>query len=136
MNKRLMVGRAAFIMLLVIVTYLSVAPNPESGGSGFFATKMVAAFLFGDAAYADKIGHFCAYAALGFAARFSVSTLRQWWPEAFMLAAYGVALEGVQYFLDARSADLVDAIANGLGAVAGIGVASVLLKLLPAGRPA
>lgn len=131
----LIAGRVLFIGLLVIVTYLTVAPNPETAEPGFLATRIIASFLFGDAAYADKVGHFVAYGALGAAARFSLRPGVQWWPVALGLAAYGMSLEGVQYFLDARSAEIWDALANALGAVAGIGGGALFLKMLPNKQP-
>lgn len=112
-------GRAFFFLLLAFITYLTVAPNPPESESGFAATRFLADMVFGDAGHADKIGHFLAYGALGTAAVGAVFKTKQFWMVPAILALYGAGLEGVQYFVDSRSADLLDALANALGAIAG-----------------
>ena len=118
-------GRAAFFALLVLVTYLSLAPSPPDAPSGIAATRMIAEFLLGDAAHADKIGHFAAYAALGAVAHVARVFRSSYWCAPLALAAYGAGLEGGQYFLDARSADGLDVLANAAGAVVGFATATI-----------
>lgn len=128
MSNFVLFWRAVFFALLAIVTYLTVAPNPPQADGGFAATRMIAEFLFGDAGQGDKIGHFMAYGALGGAARFAFRGRGLFWSTPALLAAYGAGLEGAQYFIDVRSADLIDAAANSLGAVTGYSTAAILQR--------
>jgi len=137
MASSILWARGLFIALLVIVTFLTLTPDPDDTEKGFAAARFVAAFLFGDPQLADKVAHFAAYAALGaaaFWAQIAVFARKRWAP--VLLAAYGVALEGVQGLGGVRTPELTDAIANGLGALAGFGAAVVLAIIIARFRPA
>lgn len=113
-------ARAAFTLLLVVVTFLTVTPNPEDIESGMKLTRWLAALLLGDASYDDKVAHFLAYGALGFAAfwaRLAQPGRRRW--AVLALAVYGALLEGMQALVAARSPEFGDAVANAAGAIAG-----------------
>lgn len=79
--------------------------------------------------WTDKISHFIAYA--GFGAPLAVALGRSRWLTAVAFAtAYGALMELAQGTLTAeRTPDLFDAIANTLGACAGVGFACALLVL-------
>lgn len=127
MTSNLLWPRILFGFLLVLVTFLTLTPNPEDTEPGFALTRWIAGFLLGDSAFADKIAHFLAYAALGataFWARLTLFSRR--FCAAIALALYGVALEGLQGLGGVRSPELGDALANGLGALGGIAGAVVL----------
>ena len=123
--------KALFVVLFVIVTYLSVAPNPPGGASGNPLTWWLSALFFGDLAYADKIGHFLAYAALA-----GVFTLARFVRGraavigVLALAAYGGVLELVQGRLMSRSMESLDALANALGVFAAYPAALGLLAVM------
>lgn len=116
----LLAARAAFALLLVVVTYLTVTPNPEDVEASLDFTRWLAAALFSDEALGDKLGHFLAYGALGASA--AVARIRIAGSAAAAIAAlvlYGAALEGVQAAGAARDPELLDALANALGALSG-----------------
>jgi len=77
--------------------------------------------------WTDKISHFIAYASLS--VPLAIAMGRERWLTAIALAtAYGAFMELAQGTLtDNRDADLIDAIANALGACAGVGFAYLLL---------
>jgi len=120
--------RIAFSLLFVVVTYLTLTPNPEDAKSGFAVTRWVAQILFGN--LADKVAHFAAYGALGAAAAWAqLALLSKRRITALALALYGVLLEVLQGIGGVRSPEVADAVANALGAVAGLGGAIMLARL-------
>jgi hypothetical protein len=126
-------ARIVFALLFVIVTYLTVTPNPEDTKASLDFTRWLAVTLFGDAALGDKLGHFLAYAVLGASA--ALARIRIAGSAAASIAAlalYGAALEGVQALGGVRDPELLDALADALGALCGY-LAAVLL--IGAGRP-
>lgn len=128
-------ARALFAILLVLVSYLTVTPNPEDVETGMGIARWLAAALFGDAGLGDKLAHFLAYAALGASA--ALARLRVAGRAAvavFALALYGAALECVQAFVAPRDADIADAAANALGAAAGYAGAGLLIGFAARGR--
>lgn len=122
--------RIAFGLLFVVVTYLTLTPNPEDAKSGFAVTRWVAQILFGNPALADKVAHFAAYGALGAAAAWAqLALFSKRRITALALALYGVLLEVLQGIGGVRSPEVADAVANALGAVAGLGGAIMLARL-------
>lgn len=121
-------ARAQFAVLFLLVTYLTVTPNPDETELGMELTRWLAALIFGDSAFADKIAHFLAYAALGASAALARIRIGG---RAFTvvagLALYGAALEGVQGLGGVRDPELADALANALGAAAGFPAAALLM---------
>ena len=118
-------ARIGFVLLFLVVTYLTLTPNPEDTEGGLAFTRWIAQALFGDEAFGDKVAHFIAYAALGGAAviaelrifgRMTVTILA--------LAAYGLLLEGAQGLMGVRTPDLSDALANAIGALSGFPIAA------------
>ena len=123
--------RAAFAGLAVLVTWLTLTSNPESAESGFAFARLMAKWLFADAAQADKAAHFLAYGALGAFAcwgRLRLKTLA--WATPLALAAYGGGLELLQGLGGVREAELADAVANGLGVCAGYVAAYALSRMM------
>jgi hypothetical protein len=126
----LSVARIVFAALFALVTYLTVTPNPDDLKGGLEFTRWLATLLFGDASLNDKVAHFLAYAMLGSSAAIarikiaglSVATVGA-------LALYGASLEGVQALVATRYPELLDALANGLGALVGFTMAALLLQL-------
>ncbi len=130
MSSRLLWMRLLFAALLVFITYLTLTPNPDDT-SGFAAARYVAKLLFGDAQFADKIGHFAAYGALGAAAFWAETFIfgrKRWTP--LLLAAYGAILEGVQGLGGVRTPEFADGLANALGALSGFIGAYILAQLV------
>lgn len=121
-------SRIQFAAILLLVTYLTLTPNPDETAPGLAFTRWLATMFFGDGAAGDKIAHFLAYAALGASAALAQIRIGGRAVGAVAaLAAYGAALEGAQGFGGARQPELADAIANGLGAAAGFPLAAVVL---------
>lgn len=129
--------RALFAVLFVVVTYLTLTPDPGDTSGQMSIARWISGFLFGTVALGDKVAHVLAYAALGAAAmsariflfgRMTVTLLS--------LAAYGVLLEALQGLGGVRSADALDALANASGAVAGIGAYKAAILVARLRRPA
>jgi hypothetical protein len=123
-------ARIIFAALFVLVTYLTVTPNPDDLGAGMALTRWIAELLFGDAGLNDKVAHFLAYAALGASA--AIAQIRLAGRGAATIGAlvfYGGLLEGVQGLVATRDAELLDALANGLGALAGFSGIAFLLHI-------
>lgn len=126
---------AAFFVLALLVAYLSLGSFPSNAPPGNQVTRMIATLLFGDAAHADKVGHFLAYVTLGVAAVAAAIARRPVWAAPVLLALYGAGLEGVQYFIDGRYADPADAAVNTVGAVVGYMLALGLKKFAARAAP-
>lgn len=120
---------AVFVVLALVVAYLSVGSFPTGAPPGNQITRMIATLLFGDVTHADKVGHFLAYMTLGVAAVAAAIARRPVWAAPALLALYGAALEAVQYFIDGRHADSADAAVNTAGAIIGYLLASGAKKV-------
>lgn len=105
------------------VLYASVIDPGGGAGAGEVANTMAATGplgIFGP----DKWLHAGTYATLAFLVAFALSAgtgralLAAW----LLAAAFGAGVEVVQYPLAARSADVLDALANAAGAALGVGV--------------
>ncbi len=123
-------ARAVFFILLALVTWLTVTPNPDDTQTGFALMRWVSEILFGNAALNDKVAHFAAYGALGVSAywaKFQLLGQRVWTVVA--LAAYGALLEVLQGLGGVRQPEFADAIANMLGALTGFGVSFLMLRV-------
>ncbi len=137
MGARIFWARGLFVVLLGVVTYLTVTPNPDEAEKGFAAARFIAALLFGDPLLGDKVAHFAGYGALGasaFWAGITIFTRRRWTP--LVLGVYGALLEGVQGFGGVRSPELADALANAFGAFSGFAGAVVLSIIIARVKPA
>ena len=53
--------RSLFMFALLLVTILSLIPNPDDVPGGMDFTRWLASLLFGDATHSDKVAHFIAY---------------------------------------------------------------------------
>lgn len=112
--------RVAFAALLVLVTWLSLASEPDPTGGGFALTRWISRLLFGVEAHHDKVAHFLAYASLGGSAALGgFRMLGSPFTVVTLVIAYGMALEGVQGLIGYRVADFSDALANAAGACSG-----------------
>ena len=130
MVLRVLWARLCFVALFFIVSYLTVTPNPQTVEQGFDIAELLSALVFGTPDFGDKIAHFGAYGALGasaFWAQLVMFGKKRWTP--LFLAAYGAVLEGVQAIGGVRSPDLLDSLANALGAMAGFCSAVLLSRL-------
>ena len=127
MSASLSWPKGVFWVLFIVVTFLTLTPNPPETEPGFALTRWIASVLFHDVALADKVAHFMAYGSLGAAARWAQLTLfSKRWSIVLGLAAYGVLLEGLQGLGGVRTPELADAVANGAGALAGYAGAHLL----------
>ncbi len=130
MKSPLFWPRAIFAVLLAVVTFLTVTPNPVETETGYAITRWISSMLLGEAENADKVGHFLAYATLGAAAFWArLALFSKRWAAALALVFYGAALEGVQGLGGVRTPELADALANALGAFSGFLAASLALRL-------
>jgi VanZ family protein len=77
----------------------------------------------------DKLEHFAAYGVLAMLGAVAYSTPSQTWSLAAGLVAWGTLLELAQLFVPGRFCDPFDALANGLGAVAGLAIVRMLSRL-------
>lgn len=121
-------ARALFAALFLLVTYLTITPNPDDTEMGMALTRWLAALIFGDSALGDKVAHFLAYAALGASA--ALAQVRIGGRAIYAIAAlmaYGAMLEGVQGLMGVRVPEFADAIANALGAAAGFPSAALAM---------
>lgn len=127
------VARALFAALLLLVTYLTVTPNPDDTEMGMALTRWLAALIFGDSALGDKVAHFLAYAMLGASAALAqVKIGGRGLYAVIALMAYGAALEGVQGMMGVRFPEFADALANSLGAGVGFpAAAQAMARLAP-----
>jgi len=107
------IGQSGFVCGIVLLTVLSVYPQPAPlPGEGI-----------------DKIEHALAYfmvggvAILGYQHRFSPAWI------ACALAVYGGIMEGVQYFLPSRFAEVWDIVANIVGVVVALIAVNGLTRL-------
>ena len=124
-------ARLLFAALFVLITYLTLTPNPDDVATGFDLARLIAGFLFGEPDYGDKVAHFAAYGALGAMAYWAqIFIAGRRWLTPVCLGFYGALLEGAQGIGGVRSLELLDAMANGLGAVTGFIVAAVFSHLL------
>jgi len=131
MRVRLFWARGLFAALFVMVTYLTLTPDPDKTRSGFALARWVASLVLGNPDLADKVAHFLAYSALGAAAYGAqINPWRKPWAAPLALAVYGVLLEGLQGLGGVRTPELADAIANSLGALTGFAGAVILARFL------
>ncbi len=101
------------LIIYCLVIYIqSNLPSPES----------IPSFQF-----SDKVLHFCAYAVMGVLFYRAYQTLRfkDNWRKLMLLSVVSASLYGVsdeihQYFGPFRDADILDAVANTLGALCGV----------------
>ncbi len=123
--------RGVFALLFIVVTFLTLTPNPEDTQSGLAIARFLAQLIFHDAAFGDKVAHFLAYAALGGAATFADMRIRERRAATIViLAAYGAILEFLQGFGGVREAELADALANSMGALAAFPAALLFERLV------
>ena len=124
-------ARAAFFLLLLFVTWQTLAPDPTESQSGLAFARWIASVLFGDVAMADKVAHYCAYAALGTLAAFGgITIFGRAMLVLAMLVAYSAVLEFLQGLGGVRVAEWIDAGMNAAGAISGFAFASAARKTL------
>ncbi len=119
--------RSLFMFALLLVTTLSLIPNPDDVPGGMDFTRWLASLLFGDATHSDKVAHFIAYGILGGGIILGAVRLLG----SFIVCAIGIitwsgVLEILQGIISSRSTDPLDMVANASGVGAGL-VAGILL---------
>ena len=125
------IARILLAILFALVTYLTLTPDPSQNPQGMDLMAWLSNLIFATQVFADKIAHFLAYGSLGFTAYFSkikIGNHRRWTPLA--LGVSGAGLEGVQAFIAERSPEILDAVANGSGAIAGFFGAHLIAHFL------
>lgn len=115
-QHRLLMGsrwsQAAFVALILIVSWLAFTPNPPPRiDLGW-----------------DKANHASAFATLLISACWAWPRRRRWAPPA--LLAYGVFIEIVQSFIPGRDGDWHDVVADAAGLLVGLLLLALLTKLL------
>jgi uncharacterized protein YfiM (DUF2279 family) len=122
--------RGAFVLLLILITILSVIPNPEEVPGGMAFTRWIAQLLFGNPDYGDKVSHFLAYGALSGAGMLGfVRPFSRWLMLPIIVALYSAVMELLQAVIGVRSAEWADMAANVSGVMAGTLVAVGLIFL-------
>ncbi len=111
--------RAAFVLALGIVAYLSLKP----GDAGEVYDGL------------DKWRHIAAYAALAVSGTLAYSTRRQFWALLAGLVVYGAALEYAQTFIAFRTGSWPDFGANVAGVLIGMIAMRGIMKALAIGAP-
>jgi len=76
----------------------------------------------------DKLAHFLAYAMLALCGGFAFSAHRTEIALGALLIGFGCILEIAQIYIPGRSGSIADAIANGLGVVAGMVIVQFLRR--------
>lgn len=94
--------RSALVLAVGVTLYFAFTPVDDSIGDQLD----------------DKLNHFLAFAVLAFLADFSFPQQRFAISKVLPLLAFGVVIEGVQYFLPSREASLYDVLADGVGIAA------------------
>lgn len=128
--------RGVFAALFIMVTYLTLTPNPDDTKPSIAIARFIAELLFHDERFGDKVAHFMAYAALGGAAAFAglaIAGRRAYLIGA--LAIYGALLEFIQGLGGVRAPEIADALANSLGALAAFPAALAVERLALRLRP-
>lgn len=128
--------RGVFAALFIMVTYLTLTPNPDDTKPSIAIARFIAELLFHDERFGDKVAHFMAYAALGGAAAFAglaIAGRRAYLIGA--LAIYGALLEFIQGLGGVRAPEFADALANSLGALAAFPAALAVERLALRLRP-
>lgn len=97
--------RAALLILLIVISYLALAPAPPKGlGSSW-----------------DKLNHAMAFAALAFCGHWSLSGPRaRWLVLPLALLAYGGAIELLQLRVPGRDGEWADLAGDGVGIAVGL----------------
>jgi hypothetical protein len=128
--------RMVFCALALFVTWQTLTPDPDDTESGMALARWIAELIFRSAEMGDKVAHFIAYAALGGSAALGqLRLLDKRAPIIAAIAAYGMALEGLQGLGGVRAPEIADATANALGVISAFaGVA--LLERFETRRPA
>lgn len=118
--------RITFVVLALFVTWQTLTPDPDETEGSMAIARIIAELILHSPELADKVAHFMAYAALGGSAalgQLRLLGLRA--PVVAAIAAYGMALEGLQGLGGVRAPELADATANALGVIttfAGVGL--------------
>ena len=118
------------MIIAVVIAVGSLIPDPEALGAPMSWSQWIASLLFGDPMSGDKVSHFLAYGALAFFSTLGFTQGLKRLPLLFIgLLFYGGLMEGLEALGGVRSGDALDLIANGLGALSGIGGA-LLMRFL------
>ena len=127
----ILMARIATALLAVAIAILSLIPNPDDMTGGKDIGAWLSALLFGTPAYGDKVSHFVAYGALGFAAMIGFGRTRGGMiATAVGIVVYGGALELLQALGGVRTGDWLDMTANASGLAAGAAAAIAARALL------
>ena len=112
--ERRAVWRALLLLLLIVITWLALAPAPPQGA---------------DLGW-DKVNHLSAFAALAFSSVWALWQRPRQWPWLVLaLLAYGIGIEIAQSFLPPRQADWHDVVADGMGIALGLFAAWPVTRL-------
>lgn len=118
--------RIAFVALALFVAWQTLTPDADDTERGMAIARMIAELLFRSADMDDKVAHFMAYAALGLSAAFGqLRLLGLRAPVVAGIAAYGMALEGLQGLGGVRAPEIADAAANALGVISSFAAVAV-----------
>lgn len=125
--------RRLFWALLLLVSVLSLIPNPDDLPGGSLWAEFLAEIFFGSADHADKITHFIAYGVLaGGAGLGGMRVFSRRWLIVPGLILWSGLLELLQGLTQNRSPDWLDMLANSAGALAGFVASLGLLVLIVA----
>lgn len=94
-------ARLIFILTLVVVSFALLAQSPPKPASFSFQ-------------HADKVAHFVVFFVL--AGTLHLAFRPRVWVGMMLLLFYGVAIEAIQYYIPGRGAEVLDVVADMVGA--------------------
>jgi hypothetical protein len=124
---------AGVVLVAAVIAFLSLAPPDQTEPDRMSLLAVIAELLLGDAGAEDKVGHFLAYAALGF---LSLAAKPGRVLAVIVLSTvYGGVMEVLQLLVEGRSASFADLLADLLGACAGVLCLLAIKPLLTGALP-
>ncbi len=100
-------ARLIFILTLVVVSFALLAQSPPKPASFSFQ-------------HADKVAHFAVFLVL--AGTLHLAFRPRVWVGMMLLLFYGVVIEVIQYYIPGRGAEVLDVVADMVGAATFYGV--------------
>ncbi len=129
--------RGVFALLLVLVTFQTLTPDPDNTEPGIAIARFIAELLFHDPRLGDKVAHFLVYSSLGAVAAFAhLEIADRRWMTIAALAAYGAFLEFLQGLGGVRVPEIADALANSGGVLAAYPAALLIERAFAGVKPA
>ena len=115
--KLTIAARALFFLIFVIVTWLILTPDTKETEPGMDVARWLSQYIFGNPNLGDKVAHFLAFGSLGAVAALArLKIAKSGVLVIAALAVYGGLLEIGQLLGGVRDAEVMDAVADAIGA--------------------